>query len=124
MKNGAKVWISSRDQAKLDEFKNGLSEEIRSNVGLIRSELSKESDAINIRDQILNEDKKITNVVSSLGGWLESGLLSDVSLESFNNVLNDMGTSHFLVYKTFSKELAKQSNSTYTFISGGGIELM
>ena len=124
LKNGAKVWVSSRDNNKLNEFKNGLPTELQLNVGLINSQLSTESDAIKIRDQILSTDGKVTNVFSALGGWWDKGVLSDQSLEEFNNVMNDMITSHFIVYKTFAKELANQPNSSYTFISGGSIEEM
>lgn len=56
------------------------------------------------------------------GGWWQKGVLSDQSLAEYNSVMNDMVTSHFLVYKAFAKELAKQSDSTYTFISGGSGE--
>ena len=36
--------------------------------------------------------------------------------------MNDLVTSHFIVYKTFAKSLAQQPGSTYTFISGGSGE--
>lgn len=57
------------------------------------------------------------------GGWWQKGVLSDQSIEEYNSVIADMVTSHFFVYKTFAKELAKQPGSTYTFISGGSGEM-
>ena len=50
------------------------------------------------------------------GGWWQKGKLSDQTLNEFNSQLIDNVTSHFLVYKTFAKDLAKQPGSTYSMI--------
>jgi hypothetical protein len=118
LKHGAKVWVSSRSQQKLDEFKNWLPENLRSKVGMIKGEIDTEKGAAAVRDEILSKEKQINHVVSSLGGYWDKGMLSQQSLTEFNRVLNECVTSHFVVYKTFAPKLTETSNSTYTFITG------
>lgn len=62
-------------------------------------------------------------MVSSLGSWWQKGVLSDQSLEEFNDVITNAISSHFVVYKTFAKILAANPGSTYTFITGGSGEM-
>jgi short-subunit dehydrogenase len=64
---GAKVWISSRDEKRLRDFKESLPENLKSKLDYVKGEVSSEADCIRIRDHILKEDKKINHVVSSLG---------------------------------------------------------
>lgn len=75
-----------------------------------------------LKDEILKKEGKINHVISSIGGWVTLGKLSDISVESFQKELNDNAIAHFVVYKTFVKELAQTPNSTFIFISGGSAE--
>jgi short-subunit dehydrogenase len=67
LNEGAKVWISSRDENRLNEIKNSLPEAIRTNLNTIKSEIDTEADCARVRDEILRVDKQINHVVSSLG---------------------------------------------------------
>jgi NAD(P)-dependent dehydrogenase (short-subunit alcohol dehydrogenase family) len=118
LKHGAKVWVSSRSEKRLDEFKMWIPENLRKNLGLIKGEIDTEKGADAVRDEILSKDKKINHVVSSLGGYWEKGPLSQISLDDFNAAMNEFATSHFVVFRAFAKKLADTPNSTYTFITG------
>jgi NAD(P)-dependent dehydrogenase (short-subunit alcohol dehydrogenase family) len=67
LKEEAKVWISSRDENRLNEIKNSLPVGLRSNLHTIKSEIDTEVDCARVRDEILRVDKQINHVVSSLG---------------------------------------------------------
>lgn len=116
LKAGAKVYISSRDQKKLDNIKKKLSENLKERLVGIKGSASDEKDIVAIKDAILAQDKKIDHVVSAIGGWWQKGTLSNQSMQEFNSSITTLVVSHFLVYRTFSKELAKQPRSTYSKI--------
>lgn len=67
LKAGAKVWISSRDENKIRDFKQTLPEKLREKLIGVRGSPSDEKDIAQIRDLILTQDGKIDHVVSSLG---------------------------------------------------------
>lgn len=67
LKAGAKVWISSRDETKINEFKLSLPEKLRDKLSGIKGEVTVENDIVRIRDTILKQDAKIDHVISSLG---------------------------------------------------------
>ena len=67
LKAGAKVWISSRDENKIREFKQTLPEKLREKIIGVRGSPSDEKDIGQIRDIILSQDGKIDHVFSSLG---------------------------------------------------------
>lgn len=67
LKAGAKVWISSRDENKIRDFKLSLPERLREKLIGVKGEVTVEKDIVQIRDIILNQDTKIDHVVSALG---------------------------------------------------------
>ena len=73
-------------------------------------------------EEILALDEQINHVVSSMGGWQEHGLLSDVSVEAFKAAIDDMSMPHFICYSSFAKALAQTPGSTYTFVTGGSAQ--
>ncbi len=67
LKNGCKVWVSSRNESKLIQFKDNLQDDLKTNLGTIKGEVETETECEKIRDYILSVDNKIDYVVSSLG---------------------------------------------------------
>lgn len=90
----------------------------KGNLKVRAAATSSEDEVIRIREEILKQEGKINHVVSSLGGWWQKGTLSHQSLDEYRKIIDDSATSHFIVYKTFSKILSETPNSTYTFITG------
>ena len=45
-----------------------------------------------------------------------------VSLDHFKNSMEEMGISHFIVYRTFARLLNQTPGSTYIFITGGSVD--
>jgi len=101
LRAGAKVWISSREAKKLEEFKHSLTADEQKRLGTIVGHLNSEQECAKILNHILEHDKKIDHVVSALGGFWIKGVLSDQSMEEFDKLMHDMAYSHFVVYKTY-----------------------
>ena len=115
---GAIVWVSSRNQSRLDELNDSIPLNWRSNLRLHQASVSNENECLELKNAIFKKDSKINHVVASLGSWWNKGCLSEQSVDEFEKVFVENTKIHFLVYKTFAKCLNDQPNSTYTFISG------
>ena len=112
-----------RDESRFDELKKVVPSEYHTNLAPFKADLSKESDAIALRQEILRLDGQLNHVVASCGGgWRTDGPLSDLSVEQYTKVLTDYTLPHFICFKTFAKQLAQTPNSTYMFITGGSCE--
>ena len=55
LESGHKVWISSRNEVKLNEFKNSLPSNLQERLRTIVSEISDEASCAAVRDRILSE---------------------------------------------------------------------
>ena len=73
IQNGAKCWVSSRDSSRLDDLKKSIPTEFHSNLGLIKADVSKENECVQVRDEILKKDGKLNHVIASIGGWRTNG---------------------------------------------------
>ncbi len=99
-------------------MKQSIPDELKGNLNVEHVNISNEIQCLKLRDQILTKAGRIDHVVASIGSFWNKGKLSDQSVDEFRKVMDDAVTSHFIVYKTFSKILSKQQSS-YTFITGG-----
>jgi hypothetical protein len=85
-------------------------------------DMTVEKTFVNLRDEIMRKHGHVNHVVVCGGGWWEGGMLSSVSLETYQSVLRELTMSQFLVYKTFIGQLSQLEKSTFTFINGGSVE--
>ena len=118
VESGAKVWVSSRNEASLNILNQSIPDSLKGNLNTEKTNISNEIECLNLREKIISKSGRIDHVVASIGSFWNKGKLSDQSVDEFRKVLDDAVTSHFIVYKTFSKILSKQQSS-YTFITGG-----
>lgn len=114
---GATVVVPSRSQEKLDALRTNTSDHDR--LITKAADVGSAAGAVALRNWIADEVGPLDAVVASLGGWWQGRPLTDVSLDTWHEVL-DMGlTAHFTVAKTFIPALAGRSGASYTFINGG-----
>jgi 3-oxoacyl-[acyl-carrier protein] reductase len=117
LNEGARVIVPSRSREKLDALRASLLDP--DSLLLKTADVGTANGAARLRDWIGDEVGPLDAVVASLGGWWQGRPLTDVSLDTWHEVL-DMGlTTHFTVAKTFLPVLAGQPGASYTFINGG-----
>lgn len=113
---GATVVVPSRSEKNLRALRSSL----KHDGSLITkpADVGTETEAALLRDWIDDEVGPLDAVVASLGGWWQGQPLTNVSLDTWHEVL-DMGlTTHFNVAKTFIPVLAGRPGTSYTFING------
>jgi 3-oxoacyl-[acyl-carrier protein] reductase len=113
---GATVVVPSRSAKKLRALRSSQTDD----GALITkvADVGTEDGPALLRDWIADEVGPLDAVVASLGGWWQGRPLTDVSLDTWHEVL-DMGlTTHFNVAKTFIPVLAGRPGANYTFING------
>jgi 3-oxoacyl-[acyl-carrier protein] reductase len=113
---GATVVVPSRSREKLDALHSAVPTPDR--LTTKTADIGTANGAALLRDWIADEVGPLDAVVASLGGWWQGRPLTDVSLDTWHEVL-DMGlTTHFNVAKTFMPVLAGRPGASYTFING------
>ena len=122
LQQGAKCWASARSQNNFEAFTSTVPEHLRPNLRLRKVDSASKEESAALLEEILALDVQINHVVSSMGGWQEHGMLSDVSVEAFKAAIGDMSMPHFICYSTFAKVLAQTPGSTYTFVTGGSAQ--
>ncbi|MCS7244784.1 MAG: SDR family oxidoreductase [candidate division WOR-3 bacterium] len=110
---GAKVITSSRFKEKLDKLREDFE-----NLFLIHGNIGDELDAIRIRDEILKSFNRIDVVIASIGSWWEGARIIDLDLKTYENVMFDRLTTHFICAKTFLKYMVERNEGIYVLIGG------
>jgi NAD(P)-dependent dehydrogenase (short-subunit alcohol dehydrogenase family) len=119
LKAGAKVIVPSRSKEKLDALQIKFSDG-KNNLMLICEDIGNESGAAKVRDEILQKFGRLDTVVASVGGWWQGLPVVNIPLETWNEVLANNLTSHFIVAKNFLPVLLEQNAGNYIFIAGQG----
>lgn len=116
---GANVIVPSRSPKNLSRLKDRF-REFENSLTLIEEDLGTEEGSAKVRDKILQKFGRIDAVVASLGGWWQGLPLVNLALETWNEVLANNLTSHFVVAKSFLPVMIHQNRGSYTFIAGQG----
>lgn len=124
VQNGAKCWVTSRMDQRLNELMKIIPSQFHSQIATYKVDMNNENEGLKLREEILSKEGKLNHVVSSIGGgWRTDGKLSDLNVDTFKNVLMNYTLPHLICYKTFAKHLALNSpNSSYLFVTGGSCE--
>jgi len=113
---GNRVVVQSRTEAKLAELRQrlGASSELKTIVG----DVGTESAASALKAAIFEEGFELDAVVASIGSWWSGPALVDLDVKTYQQVMDDRLTVHFIVAKTFLPILADRPGSSYVFIHG------
>jgi 3-oxoacyl-[acyl-carrier protein] reductase len=114
------VIVTSRDPARLALLTQLLGElaEPRRLIP-IAGDAGDPAGADAIAERIRGECGALDVAIPSLGGWWEGGPLLGVDLATWNAVMHEMLTTHFVFARTFVPELARTPGAFYLAIGGG-----
>lgn len=120
---GATVIVSSRSGKKVSALQASLTD--YDTLIPKTADIGTANGAALLRDWIADEVGRLDTAVASRGGWWQGRPLTNVSLDTWHEVL-DMGlTTHFNVAKTYIPVLASRPGASYTFINGpAGLNLV
>jgi NAD(P)-dependent dehydrogenase (short-subunit alcohol dehydrogenase family) len=115
IEQGATVAVPSRNPARLDRLRAKVgSERLHGFVG----DISDPADGVRLRDAIAAELGPIDAVVASLGEWWEGKPLTEVDPATWQRILTDNLTSHFMVGRAFLPVLADRPDAVYLALGG------
>ena len=116
---GARVFVPSRAGDKLAALREKFAG-YGAMLTVAEHDVGTEAGAANVRDAILQEFGRLDAVVASLGGWWQGLPLVNLPLETWDEVLRNNLTAHFIVAKSFLPVMLHQNRGSYTFIAGLG----
>lgn len=108
---GHRVIVQSRSLAKFEALSERLGQP--ANLSPAIGNIGNEEEIAALKAEI-HED--LDAVVASIGSWWSGPALIDLDLATFNQVLAERLTTHFLVAKTFLADLKDKPGSSYLFI--------
>ncbi len=117
LREGATVVVPSRSDGKLARLREAHGAAAGGRLVTQVARVGEEEDADRLRDEIQGRFGRLDAVVASLGGWWQGAPLVDVPLETWQRVLSDNLTAHFVAARAFLPAVAARGGS-YTLIAG------
>jgi NAD(P)-dependent dehydrogenase (short-subunit alcohol dehydrogenase family) len=121
LRRGARVLVSSRSTEKLRELQTYVQDVVQTAGGgellTVVGDLGDEETARALQQQIFERFRELDVAVASLGGWSQGRPLTSVDMATWNRVLRDNLTSHFLAIKMLVPLLHPRTGS-YVHING------
>lgn len=114
LSRGHRVLVQSRRLKKIQELAERLGnpEDLIAIAGDIQTERDMES----LQDAIGETGYELDGVVASIGSWWSGPNLVDLDLLTYQHVMNERLTTHFLIAKAFLADLQDRAGASYLFI--------
>jgi 3-oxoacyl-[acyl-carrier protein] reductase len=112
--SGHRVLVQSRRLKKIQEMAERLGQPTA--MIPIPGDIQSERDMESLLDAVGDTELELDSVVASIGSWWSGPNLIDLDLTTYEHVMHERLTTHFLLAKTFLKELQDRAGSSYLFI--------
>jgi len=117
MRAGAKVIVpirSAEKAAKLQDYVRGIGS---GDLLFVEGTLDTEENALRLRDDVHKVATDLDIAVASLGGWWQGLPLTSIRFDTWNTIIADNLTSHFLAIRAFVP-LLNPRGGIYAHING------
>lgn len=120
MRQGAHLLVPTRQPEKLDSLREYVADINTGNLEGVTGSLSTPDEAQKLATVV---SKKMTPdvIVASIGGWSQEGNITEISFDSWEKVVRDNLTTHFLAMRHLSPLL--RQNGTYIHVNGTSAEI-
>lgn len=119
LRAGATVIVPSRREEHLEELRNQLANEVTESLITRQVNLGDMASAQDFAATLQQEFGVIHHVVASLGGWWEGKSLIELDFATWQHVIDNGLTAHFVCARAFLPQMI-HTDSSYTFINGSG----
>jgi NAD(P)-dependent dehydrogenase (short-subunit alcohol dehydrogenase family) len=117
LEHGAIVIVPTRSTIKGERLKEYIGEELSKNLITRVGSVNNEQNALDFSDYLSKEFGQIDITSVSIGSWHQGFAIKDYPISSWNRILNDNLTAHFLAIKTLIPLLNKDDGH-YFHING------
>jgi NAD(P)-dependent dehydrogenase (short-subunit alcohol dehydrogenase family) len=121
LQENAVVIVPTRTAEKAASLKDYVSDIATGNLVTLVGEMSSMEGIYAMQNELKKRFDHLDLVVASLGGWWQGLPLTSVTLETWQKILNNNLTSHFLAIKAFVPFLTPKTGA-YIHINGFGSE--
>ena len=121
LKRRARVVVTSRSESKLQELQANCRDIATGELIPLVGDLSDASAARDLQNRLYGIFRDLDIAVASLGGWWQGNPLTSVDMLTWNRVLQDNLTSHFLAIKILVP-LLYPATGRYVHINGFSAE--
>lgn len=118
LRRGARVVVPSRAPERIERLRSGVKDEFLPYLHTVVGDIGDPAGAERVRDRVAADFGSLDGVVASLGAWWEGKVLTEVSFGTWQRILQDNLTAHFLAARTFLPELAGRSDAVYVALAG------
>ena len=119
LKRKATVIAISRSAAKLELLRQYVSDIDSGQLHTLQGDLGNEEDALALQSKVYKLAKNLDLVIASLGGWWQGKPLTSVDISTWNRIMTENLTSHYLAIRMFIPLLNPRSGY-YFHINGYG----
>jgi 3-oxoacyl-[acyl-carrier protein] reductase len=123
LREGATVVVPSRGEEKLFELRERLGAIARNALVTFKAEIGTIEGAEQVRERILDQFGHLDCAVASLGRWWQGSHLTEVPIDTWNTILRNNLTSHFIVVRTFLPMIIRRPGGSYVFINGDACDV-
>lgn len=116
LQHGSRVVVPSRSARKLDELRARVGHPDQHRLVTVVADISTEPGAALVRRRLLELGEILDLVVASVGGWWQGVKLVDVALDTWDRIMRDGLTGHFMTARTFLPLL--RSGGSYILLNG------
>lgn len=122
LREDAIVIVPSRSEEKIVKLRAYTSDLNNGNLVTIHAAMNTMEGAMAVKDEIIRKFGRIDMVVASLGGWWQGAPLYRMDINSWERILDNNLTSHFITIRAFVPELVRNQQGTYVHINGFSAE--
>jgi NAD(P)-dependent dehydrogenase (short-subunit alcohol dehydrogenase family) len=116
------VIVPSRSEEKIAKLRNYVSDVKTGNLVTIQAAMNTLEGALAVKEEVISKFGSIDILVASLGGWWQGGAIYQMDISSWNRIIDNNLTSHFITMRAFLPELVKHQHGTYVHINGFSAE--
>ena len=121
LKANAVVVVPSRSETKLTRLRTYVADVSTGKLVTVAENISTEEGADAVRDLVRKSYGALDLVVASLGGWWQGQSLTELDLKTWNTLLTNNLTSHFLAINRFVPLLLPETG-VYVHVNGFSAE--
>lgn len=121
LRQGARVVVPSRNEARLRELESTCGDLRTGELIPLVGDLGEEGSARDLQNRIYEKFRELDLAVVSFGGWSQGNPLTSVDMATWNRVLRDNLTSHFLALKILVPLLHPKTGS-FVHVNGFNAE--
>jgi NAD(P)-dependent dehydrogenase (short-subunit alcohol dehydrogenase family) len=121
LKHGARVLVSSRSEEKLRALQAYCQDVPTGELLPLVGDLGDEESARALQSKIYEQFRELDLAVASLGGWWQGKPLTSVDMATWERILRENLTAHFLAIKMLVPLLHPKTGS-YVHVNGFGAE--